>query len=137
MRICNHHRLLFLLMATMSFLVACKKDNSDPIVLPPGTAVQYSNSEFLTLSQEFYTVELRKMNPTTGELDLVDELTPKENKGSLQNISYVIPKDKATSGLFVIQVDLARQNMFYSSFVVPGQVTKPSLASTIVVNLIS
>ena len=113
-----------------------KKMNSTSITIPPGTLVQYSNSEIVQTAKEFYTVELKKMSGA-NLLTSIEDITPKFDKGVASIQSYILPKDKNESALFIIQASLTRQGIILSSFVIPGRVTKPDFATTLVVELLS
>lgn len=116
---------------------SCKKeDSSEQIILPSGTEVQYTNSEFLTVSSEFYSVELLKYEKTINEFNPLSNITPKQSLGSNQSVSYILPKDKNTAGVFLIRVNMSREALALESFVLPGQVTKPNMASTLLVELL-
>lgn len=114
-----------------------KKDDSTPIVLPPGTAIEYATDEFVSFSQEFYNVELSKYNPTDKYFEVVTDISPKLNRGEGQKVTYTLPKDKNTAGVFIIDVSLSRQAFNFQSFVLANKVAKPSLASTLTVDLIN
>jgi large repetitive protein len=121
-----------------SFLSSCtKKDESTPIVLPPGTTVAYSTKDFIPFSQEFYLVELSKYNQTDKVFDIIQDISPKINLEADQQIEYILPKEKNTAGAFIISVNLFRQSFTFQSFVLPGEIAKPSLASTLTVDLLT
>ena len=93
----------------MVLLSGCTgQEKSSPIVIPPGAEIQYSNSEFLKISQEYYSVELKSWNKDTKKFVSVENLTPKENKDKIQNISYIIPKDKDSQGFYIVEVQMSR-----------------------------
>ncbi len=112
-------------------------EKSSPIVIPPGAEVQYSNSEFINISQEYYSVELKSWDKTSKKFVSVENLTPKANKDQIQSISYIIPKDKDSQGFYIIEVQMVRVGLTFQAIVLPGTVTSPDVATTMVVELLS
>lgn len=118
-------------------LPSCKKeDTSEPIILPAGSEVMYSNSDFLEISSEFYTVELLKYETSVKDFTNISDISPKKSLGLSQNISYIIPKDKNTTGIFLIRVNMSRESVALEAFVIPSQIITPNLSSTLTVELI-
>lgn len=126
---------IFLIVSTL-LVTSCKKDSSSPIVLPPGTEVTYSTNDYVGLSQAYYKVELQQYNSLDKTFNTLSDITPKVNLDLGQNVSYVLPKDKNTAGIFLIKVNLSRQPLNFEAFVVPGRTTFPSMATTLAVELI-
>lgn len=113
------------------------QEKSSSIIIPPGAEVQYSNSEFIQISQEYYSVELKAWDKVSKKFISVENLTPKENKSQIQKINYIIPKDKDSQAFYIIEVQMIRAGLTLQAIVTPGTVTAPDLATTLLVELLS
>lgn len=128
------HRWIVLILSLA--LTSClEKKPGEPIVIPPGQLIEYSNQDFLTLSGEHYTVDLQKLDGSSKKFFSVEDLTPVNGKASNQDVSFILPKDKNEAGVFIIKVNLPRAGMNLSAFVLPGRKTTPNLATTLAVQL--
>lgn len=127
---------MLVLFATLFMSSCTKTDDSTPIVLPAGTDVQYSTADFFKISEEYYDVELKKYDPIKKNFSAISDITPTANLKSDQVITYTLPKDKNTAAVFIVKVNLSRQTINFESFVLPNRITNPSLASTLLVELL-
>lgn len=127
----------FILSVLSLILLSCTaQEKSSPIVIPPGSEVQYSNAEFVQLANEFYSVQLKMWDAPSKKFIGIEDLTPKSKKTDLQNVSYIIPKDKDSKGFYIIDVQMSRLGMGFQAIVIPGAVTTPDLASTMTYELL-
>ncbi|MBL7543672.1 MAG: hypothetical protein JNL11_07635 [Bdellovibrionaceae bacterium] len=119
------------------FLIGCTaQEKSSPIIIPPGSEVQYSNAEFVQLAKEFYSVELKMYDRQSKKFIAIEDLTPKDRKTDLKNISYIIPKDKDSQGFYILDVQMSRLGMGFQAIVLPGVVTTPDIATTMAYELL-
>lgn len=129
-------KIIFLSVLSLVLASCTAQEKSSPIVIPPGTEVQYSNAEFVDLAKEFYSVQLKVYDPISKKFTGIQDLTPKEKKTNLQNISYIIPKDKDSNGFYIIDVQMSRLGMGFQAIVIPGAITTPDLATTMTYELL-
>jgi|GEM_PF-2601638 len=128
-------RVWLVLILSFSLVSCLNKKPGEPIVIPPGQLIEYSNQEFLTFSGEHYTVDLQKLDGSSKKFFSIEDLTPLAEKSSNQDVSFILPKDKNEPGVFIIKVNLPRAGINLSAFVLPGRKTNPNLATTLAVQL--
>ncbi|HRO66765.1 MAG TPA: hypothetical protein PL182_04280, partial [Pseudobdellovibrionaceae bacterium] len=124
------------LMGLLFLFVGCtQKQNTDPIVVPPGQLIEYSNELFLGISSTFYSVELHRLNAASGEFFSIRDITP-ESKERVQTVHFVLPKDLNQAGVYLVRANMSRQGLNFSALVIPGRLTRPSIESTLTAEII-
>lgn len=119
-------------------LLACTGgQKGDPIVLPSGQLIEYSNSAFVDVAKTYYTMELLRFDPASKKFYSVGDLTPTENKDLAQSIRHIIPKIENKSGLYIVRASLAVQGVNLTALVTKDDMVLPSLASTLLVELVT
>lgn len=117
-------------------LVACtKKEKGEPIVIPPGQLIEYSNADFLKVSGQNYTVDLQRLDPTKQQFFSIEDISPKGEKDKSQDVSFILPKDKNDAGIFVVRVSIPRYGITMAAVVLPGRKTQPGIATTLAAEL--
>lgn len=117
-------------------LSACtKKETADPIVIPPGQAVDYSNADFVPMSQSYYSVELQKLDDASKKFFSIQDITPLSEKEQEQSVHFVVPKSLNEPGVFILKVSLPRSSVSFSAFVLPDRSIRPGIVTTLAVEL--
>jgi hypothetical protein len=126
-----------LVVGVMAALIAgCKsEEKGEAIQIPPGQIIMYSNSDFLPISAEYYTVELQRLTIESNKFFSIQDLTPTQGKGDEAVIKHIIPKVENKTGLYTLKVSMPRQGLTMSTFVLQARVNKPSVTSTLAVEL--
>lgn len=125
-------KIRFSFLLTVVVMQGClPQKKADPIVIPPGQLVEYTNEVFLGISGEHYTVDLQKLDIGAKKFFSVEDLTPKEAKAERQDVSFIIPKDKNSGGIFIVKVSLPRAGMSLQAIVLPDRKVKPSIPTTL------
>lgn len=119
-------------------LAACQAEKAaEPIVIPPGELVQYTNADFLTISKSYYSVEAAKYDAASGNFFAIQDLTPKTDKENEQVVNFLLPKNLNEPGIYLIKVNLPRAGAPLTALVFPGEVARPSIESTLLVDFLT
>jgi hypothetical protein len=117
-------------------LSGCKsEEKGEEIQIPPGQVITYSNSEFLPISESYYTVDLQRLTTESNKFFSIEDLTPTNDKEKETIVKHIIPKVENKIGLYTLKVSMPRHGLSMSTFVLPNRINKPSVTSTLTVEL--
>lgn len=128
-------RIVFILLAI--FFAGCLEDKlGNGIVLPQGEVVILDVSDIRNLGPDLFDINLLQNDNSKTNLNLEFlaniPVSEKDNK-----IRYVLAKDNKITGVTIVSVTLQSRQNNWHAIVLPGQVTKPNLYSTLLYLLLA